>query len=317
MTASGQAAGRDPAGTRVPRGPEPGERLYLVDAHNLVHRVFHAGAPILAPGDGQTPVHAVIGWTRQMRALRVSHGCRFLLPIFDGPGPSWRHRELPTYKAKRKPQAPELASQWAPIAEVTRALGLAPVAVEGFEADDLLASYVEAARAAALEVVIVSNDSDLMQLVGGPEHGPGSVRQLDPFTGRRVGPAQVEAKFGVGPERLVDLLALTGDSADGIPGVPGIGPKIAAELLADYGDLDGVLDNAALVRQRKRSERLLAHRDDARFSRRLVALRRDVALPLALAELPLWRPSRRALDGFFAQYGYASFEAALDGPRPP
>ena len=294
--------------------PEPGDRVVLVDANNLVHRLYHASAPRFAPSDARTPINAVVAWAQRMRALRRRLDPRYLLAIFDAPGDSWRRALLPGYKLARKPTPDELAQQWPWIWDATVALQLPALRQDELEADDLIAAYARACVDAGLEITIVSNDRDLMQLIRGPATGPGSVRQFDPFTNRFTGPAEVEAKFGVRPERLADLLALAGDGADGIPGVPGIGLKIAAELLAEYGDLDGVLDNAALVRQRKRSERLLAHRDDARLSRTLVGLRDDAPLPRPLATIPPWRPSRRALDAFFARLGFASFEAAMDTP---
>ena len=289
--------------------------MFLVDANNLVHRLYHSNAPRYAPNDGSTPIHAVIAWGQRMRAIRRTYNPPYLLPIFDGPGESWRRELQPDYKRGRKGQDDELASQWEPIWHLSRALGLVPLNQPGLEADDLIAAYAEAAVAADLEVTIVSNDGDLMQLIRGEEPGPGSVRQLDVFSGKVFGPTQVEAKFGVAPQRLADLFALTGDRSAGIPGVPGIGAKIAAQLLDKYGDLEGVLDNAALVPQRKRSERLLAHRADARLSRQLVGLRSDQPLPHALADIPAWRPSRRALNAFFAAFGFPRFEAAMDAPR--
>ncbi|PRP93793.1 DNA polymerase I [Enhygromyxa salina] len=302
--------------TQAPAGPRAGERIFLVDGNNLVHRLFHATPPSFAPADGTTPINAVVAWTRRMRALRLRYDPHYLVPIFDGPGDNWRRELYPEYKAKRRPSPAELDSQWEPIWRVSEALGLSPVRQASLEADDLLGAYTEAAVAAQLEVVVVSNDKDLMQLIRGPDRGPGSVRQLNPFSGRSFGPAQVEAKFGVPPALLADLLALAGDSTDNIPGVPGIGPKIAASLIRDWGDLAGVLANASLVRQTKRSQSLLRNADSARLSRKLVALRSDRPLPRALADIPRWTPSRRALDAFFGELGFASFELALDGFQP-
>lgn len=299
-----------------PSTPQAGDRVFLVDANNLVHRLYHASAPRFAPNDQSTPINAVIAWGQRMRALRLGHDPAFLLPIFDGPGDSWRRALAPDYKATRKGQPDELRGQWEPIWHLSQALGLSPLHQPGLEADDLIGAYANACVDAELEVTIVSNDSDLMQLVRGPDRGPGSVRQLDAFTGKRVGPVQVEAKFGVPPERLPELFALAGSKSDGVPGIPGIGPKIATELLATYGSLEGVLDNAALIPQRKRSERILAHRDDARLSLQLTALRVGEPLPLPLDELKRWRPSRRALDAFFGAFGFPNFRAAMDGPAP-
>nr|WP_255216481.1 5'-3' exonuclease H3TH domain-containing protein [Pseudenhygromyxa sp. WMMC2535] len=287
----------------------------MVDANNLVHRLFHASALAFAPSDERTPINATVAWVRQFRALRQRYRPDVVLPVFDGPGPSWRHARFPGYKAEREAPPQALEDQWVWIHRATEALRLPLIREPGVEADDLIAAYTEAAVVQGFEVTVVSNDKDLMQLIRGPAQGSGSVRQLDVFADRRVGPEEVREKFGVGPERLVDLLALTGERGEGIPGVPGIGPKTAAKLLARFGDLEGVLSRAEIITQTKRREALLAHAEDARISRELVALRKELALPLALAEVPPWVPSRKTLDAFFAELGFGRFEEALD-PQP-
>ena len=155
----------------APPAPRVGERIYLVDANNVAHRLFHSNAPCHAPADPSLPIHVVLAWTRRMRSLRRGHDPAYLLPIFDGPGDNWRRALLPAYKLARKPQAPELASQWGMIARVSEALGLTPLRQPGLEADDLIAGYTKAAFAAGLEITIVSNDSDLMQLIQGRSKG--------------------------------------------------------------------------------------------------------------------------------------------------
>jgi DNA polymerase-1 len=242
---------------------------------------------------------------------------RWLLPIFDGPGDGWRKDLHPGYKSARPVQDEDLRSQWPLVARLTVALRLPPLAVPSVEADDLIAAYTEALVERGCEVVIVSNDKDLLQLVRG-EDGPGAVQQLarvrQGFELR--GPAEVFAKWGVYPEQLGDLLALAGDTTDSIPGVPGIGPKTAAKILTSRGGLEKALDEWSLI-QGKASELVRDHADQARLSRKLVALRADTPLPLGLDELRPWVPSRIALDDFFRELGYPRFESAVDAYKGP
>lgn len=292
-------------------GPQPGETVWVLDVHNLVHRLYHAVPEQVSP-TGQ-PVNAAVGWVRSLRRVRKDQGARWLLPVFDSPGPGWREEIYPDYKAERTQQDEALRSQWPLIVRLTISMHLPRLAAPGFEADDLIAAYVEALVARGCVVVLASNDKDLLQLVRGEDGAPGSVRQLargrDGFELR--GPAEVRAKFGVGPERLGDLLALSGDKTDGVPGVEGIGAKTAAGLLRDHGSLDEILDRWQLIpgRPGRLIERGLA---EARLSRRLVTLRADAPLPVALDDLAPIQPSRRALDAIFGALGYPRWESAVD-----
>lgn len=222
------------------RGPQLGERIVIIDATNKFHTLYHA-VPIAKTmalrGDPPQPLNAVVGWVRFLRRL-YKDGFRYIVPVFDGDGDGWRHAAYPPYKSDRKPHDPELISQWPLVKELTSTMGLPLICEPNTEADDLVAAYVEAAVARGLEVVVVSNDKDLMQLVRG-EGGPSSVRQL--AAGKvPLGPGDVAGMFGVKPSRLGDLLALTGDKTDAIPGVPGIGKTKAKQLLGD-GDLERLL----------------------------------------------------------------------------
>ncbi len=299
-------------------GPQAGERLWLVDANNVVHRLYHALPPTPAPTGAA--INAVVGWLRWLRELRRHHEVKFLLPIFDGDGPGWRTELHAGYKAGRPEQPEDLRDQWPRVQALNDALRLPWVQVPAVEADDMIAAYTEAAVARGVEVFILSNDKDLMQLVRGEELGPGSVRQFG--RPRRelelVGPTEVEAKFGVPPRLLGDLLALAGDSTDSIPGVTGIGVKTAAQILADHGDLEGALDRWSLV-QGRASAALRDGAAAARLSRRLVALDVETPLPIALGELRPWVPSSRALNAYFKALGFPRYEAAVDayeGPPP-
>jgi DNA polymerase-1 len=247
-------------------------------------------------------VEILSAWVRALRRLRTEHGAERIVPIFDS-GHGWRAQVWPAYKSNRKPHAPEVSEQIDRLRALTRAMVLPVVEAEDTEADDLIAAYTEAAVERGLDVVIVSTDKDMMQLIRD------GVRML--ARGSWIGPAEVEAAFGVCPSMLADLLALMGDRSDAIPGVSGIGIKTAARLLRAEGSLDALLDRWMLV-PGKTAERLRDGAEDARMSRRLVTLRADLPLPIPLDAIEPWVPRRRALDAFFSEYGYPRFESAVD-----
>lgn len=285
-------------------GPTKGDRVYLIDAHNMIHRLYHAVPPTTSP-TGQE-ANAVIGWCRSMRRL-YQDGARWVLPIFDGPGDNWRKDVHPGYKAGRSDDDEALAGQWELLTRATIALRLPPLGARGIEADDLIAAYTKALRARGCDVVIVSNDKDLLQLVG-----PG-VTVISRVKGELAerGPEYVRERWAVEPGQLGDLLALAGDTSDGIPGIQGIGAKTAARILAEHGTLDQVLDRWMLI-PGIAGERIRDGADVARMSRRLVTLQADTPLPLAVEDLAPWVPNRRHLDDFFGALGWVRHEAALD-----
>jgi DNA polymerase-1 len=292
----------------VRRGPQHGERIAVLDATNKFHTLYHA-VPIAKTmalrGDPPQPLNAVVGWVRFLRRL-YKDGVRYIVPVFDGDGDGWRHAAYPQYKSDRKPHDPELVSQWPLVKELTSAMGLSVICEPNTEADDLVAAYVEAAVARGLEVIVVSNDKDLMQLVRGAA-GPGSVRQqADELIGREG----VVARFGVWPERLGDLLALMGDKTDSIPGVPGIGRTKAKQLLGD-GDLDRLLADWAFITPTKLGNLVHAHEKNIRLWRRLVALASDTPLPVPLDEMKPWTTGKLALNQFFGRFGFPRWEAAV------
>ncbi len=280
--------------------------VFLIDANNFMFRAYH-GLPMLNAPDG-TPVNAVHGYANMVRALRRDYAPEYLLAVFDARGDeSFRRKMYPEYKAHRPPPPEDLQPQIPLVREATTALGIPMAEVRGVEADDVIGTYAQVA-AAGLEVVIVSSDKDLMQLVGDVDGG--RIRLFDTMKNRLVGPPEVEKKFGVGPAKLTDLLALTGDSVDNVPGVPGIGPKTAATLLTEYGDLEGILAAAPQIKQKKRRERLIEHADDARLSRRLIELKLDVELPMPLEQLKDPGADQATMEAFFAPLG---FKALLSG----
>jgi DNA polymerase I len=248
--------------------------VYLVDGSGYIFRAFHA-LPPMTRSDG-TPTNAVYGFTNMLLRLVEDTDAEFIAVIFDAGQRSFRNQIYADYKAHRPPPPPELVPQFALIREATIACNVPAVELQGYEADDLIAAYAKQAAARGDNVTIVSSDKDLMQLVGG------SITMLDPIKNRRIGEAEVREKFGVGPEKVVDVQALAGDSTDNVPGVPGIGVKTAAELINAFGDLDTLLNRAAEIKQPKRREALIANAAQARTSRELVRLKADMPLPAPL-----------------------------------
>ena len=280
--------------------------LYLIDGSGFVFRAFHALPPLTRP-DG-TPVNAVLGFTNMLWKILRETDADHAAVIFDTARLTFRNEIYEPYKANRGETPEELIPQFPLVREAAGAFNLASIELEGFEADDLIAAYASAARAQGARVTIVSADKDLMQLVDGD-----SVVMYDYFKNREIGPDQVQERFGVGPERVVDVQALAGDSSDNVPGVPGIGVKTAAQLINDYGDLDALLARAEEIKQPKRRQNLIEHAEMARVSRELVTLRRDAPLPMPLEALARKQPEPGALRAFFLENGFRSIAARLDG----
>ena len=273
--------------------------LFIFDSYNFAFRAYHA-LPMLNAPDG-TPVNAVHGFCRMVQAARREFAPQYMLAVFDAGGDGQRRAMFPEYKANRSATPEDLRPQFDLIRKATDALGIVRVEDRGFEADDLIASYARAAKLQGVRVVVVSSDKDLMQLVD--DTAPSCVL-WDTMKNLAVGPPEVVEKFGVGPERLGDLLALVGDSSDNVPGVPGIGPKTAAALLTEFGDLEGVLAGAHTIPQKARREKLMASVEAARLSRRLVALHEDLPLPLPIAALEDPGADEQEVMAFFDPLGF-------------
>ncbi|HYM30362.1 MAG TPA: DNA polymerase I [Candidatus Cybelea sp.] len=283
------------------------DRILLVDGSGFIFRAYHA-LPPLTRKDG-TPVGAVLGFCNMLWKLiedaQADGSSTHLAVIFDAGRHTFRNKIYPEYKAHR-PEAPEdLVPQFALVRDATRAFGVPAIEADGFEADDVIATYASQGRKSGHEVVIVSSDKDLMQLVGG------GVGMLDPIKLRTIGPAEVMEKFGVGPEKVVDVQSLAGDSTDNVPGVPGIGVKTAAQLINEYGDLDTLLKRAGEIKQPKRREALLENADKARISRELVRLRHDVPLKEKLDDFTLQLPDPAQIDAFLAEMQFERLRARV------
>jgi DNA polymerase I len=252
------------------------KHVFLIDGSGFLFRAYH-GLPPMTRADG-TPVNAVFGFTKMLMKLVEDTDADHIAVVFDRARKTFRNEIYGEYKAHRPPPPDDLIPQFALVREATRALNIAEVGMEGYEADDLIATYARQAREIGAEVTIVSSDKDLMQLVGD------GVTMLDAMKNKTIGPDQVMEKFGVGPDRVIDVQALAGDSSDNVPGVAGIGVKTAALLINEYGDLDQVLARAEEVKQPKRRQSLLDQADLARVSRELVTLMQDVPVEMPLSD---------------------------------
>ncbi|MCZ6744614.1 MAG: DNA polymerase I, partial [Alphaproteobacteria bacterium] len=279
-------------------------RVFLVDGSGYIFRAYHA-LPPMNRRDG-TPTNAVFGFCSMLMKLLEDTEADYLAVIFDAARRTFRNDIYPDYKANR-PDAPEdLVPQFALIREATRAFNVACLEMEGYEADDLIATYAREAEALGAEVTILSSDKDLMQLV------TDGIHMMDPMRDRRIGAEEVREKFGVGPDKVVDVQALAGDSTDNVPGVPGIGVKTAAELINTYGDLETVLERASEIKQPKRRENLIAFADQARISRDLVRLKDDVPVTAPLDSFGLRPPDPETLVGFLRAQDFVRLTARIE-----
>jgi DNA polymerase-1 len=286
----------------------PIHHVVLVDASGFIFRAFHA-IQILTRPDG-TPVNAVYGFITMLMKLLDDMQPDHIAIIFDSARKTFRNDLDPTYKANRTEPPDELVPQFALVREATEAFNLDCIELNGFEADDLIATYTREAINEGAEVTIVSSDKDLMQLVSD------RVTMFDSFKNKRIGPEQVQEKFGVGPEKVVDVQSLAGDSSDNVPGVPGIGIKTAAQLIQEFGDLDTLLARASEIKQNKRRENLIEHADKARLSRELVRLRNDVPLAIPLSQLGRRQPDLVHLEQFLKDQGFKTILARIQSRSP-
>ncbi|MBV1837779.1 DNA polymerase I [Acetobacter estunensis] len=272
--------------------------LVLVDGSGFIFRAFHALPPMSSP-EG-VPVNAVYGFSNMLTRLMREHVGTHLAVIFDAGRITFRNEIYPRYKAHR-PEVPEdLRPQFALIREATAAFGVPGIELDGFEADDLIASYAQYICTNGGHCTIVSSDKDLMQLVGP------CVEMMDPIKQKPIGPAEVEAKFGVPPDHVIDVQALMGDATDNVPGVPGIGPKTASAFVNEFGSLEAVLEAAPSMKASKRRDALIEHADDARISLKLVTLKNDIPLPVPVNDLAVQEPDMLVLGDWLDRMGFRS-----------
>ena len=286
------------AATTAPGTNKPIRHLYLIDGSGYIFRAYHALPPMNRP-DG-TPINAVFGFSKMLGQLLDDPEVDHVAVILDAGRNTFRNDIYPKYKAHRPEPPEDLIPQFPLIREAATAFGMPSIELAGYEADDLIATYARLALEAGATCTIVSSDKDLMQLVR-----PG-VDMLDPMKLRKVGPAEVMEKFGVTPDKVVDVQALAGDSTDNVPGVPGIGVKTAALLINEYGDLETLLKRAGEIKQPKRREALLENAELARISKQLVQLRDDVPPPADPDSFDKHPPDPNVLLPWLEQQGFKS-----------
>src|SRR6201746_1140797 len=275
--------------------PGKGDHVFLVDGSGYIFRAYHALPPLNRKSDG-LQVNAVLGFCNMLwkllRDMPPDNQPTHLAIIFDKSEVTFRNKLYPEYKAHRSPAPDDLLPQFALIREAVRAFDLPCLEQAGFERADLIATYVRIACERGATATIVSSGKDLMQLV------TDCVPMYDTMKDRRLGIAEVIEKFGVPPEKVVEVQALAGDSTDNVPGVPGIGIKTAAQLIVEYGDPQTLLKRAREHQQPKRREALLENAEKARISRQLVLLDDKVKLDTPLDELAVHEPDARKLLAF-------------------
>lgn len=273
-----------------------GDHLYLIDGSGYIFRAYHALPPLTRKSDG-LPSGAVAGFSNMLWKLledtKAGDKPSHLAVIFDAGRITFRNEIYPEYKANRGEPPEDLVPQFPIVRDATRAFGVPAIQMKGYEADDLIATYTRLAREAGARVTIVSSDKDLMQLVY-----LNQVEMLDTMKNKRIGPDEVQERFGVGPDKVVEVQALAGDSSDNVPGVPGIGVKTAAELIRIYGDVETVLERATEIKQPKRRESLIANADKARISKTLVQLEENVPVEIAIEEFGVCEPEAEKLLPF-------------------
>src|SRR5499427_2960462 len=293
---------------------KPLRNLYLVDGSGYLFRAFHA-LPPMNRSDG-TPTNAVYGFCRMLVAdildkAEVDH----VAMILDSSEVTFRNQIYDKYKANRPPPPEDLIPQFPLIREAAKAFNLTVCELGGYEADDLIATYARMAVEAGATCTIVSSDKDLMQLVR-----PG-VEMYDPIKKVKLGPEAVMEKFGVTPDKVIDVQALAGDSTDNVPGVPRIGVKTAAQLINEYGNLEALLERAGEIKQPKRREALLVHAELARISKKLVTLRDDVPAPTDPDSFDKRKPDPNVLLPWLEQQGFKSlltrYAGELGGATTP
>ncbi len=295
MPKTSETAATKPAVKAAAKLPGKGDHVFLVDGSSYIFRAYHALPPLSRKSDG-LQVNAVLGFCNMLwkllRDMPPDHRPTHLAIIFDKSEVTFRNKLYPDYKAHRPPAPDDLIPQFPLIREAVRAFDLPCLEQAGFEADDLIATYAREAGERGAIATIVSSDKDLMQLV------TDKVTMYDTMKDRRIGIAEVIEKFGVPPEKVVEVQALAGDSTDNVPGVPGIGIKTAAQLIVEYGDLETLLLRAGEIKQPKRREALIENAEKARISRQLVLLDDKVKLDVPLDDLAVHEPDARKLIAF-------------------
>ncbi|MBS29248.1 MAG: DNA polymerase I [Alphaproteobacteria bacterium] len=286
------------------------ERLYLIDGSGFIFRAFHSSPLDAFKRSDGIHTNAVNGYCNLLlKMIDRAHddgALDYMAVIFDAKRKNFRNDIYPEYKANRDEPPEELRPQFQLVRDATEAFGLPAIVMEGYEADDLIATYAREAVAQGIETVVVSSDKDLMQLVRD------GVSMFDPMKELVIGPDEVLDKFGVAPDKVVDVQSLAGDSTDNVPGVPGIGVKTAAQLIDEYGDLDTLLDRAEEIKQPKRRENLIEFAEQARISRELVRLKDDVKTGHKVEDFALKDPDPATVVAFLKEMEFRTLTQRVE-----
>src|SRR5712692_9960840 len=303
MPAKSVQTAKAPAAVAPNQAPNKGDHVFLVDGSSYIFRAYHALPPLTRKSDC-LQLNAVYGFCNMLwkllRDMKPEERPTHLAVVFDKSERTFRTEFYPAYKAHRPDPPDDLRPQFPLIREAVRAFDIPCLEQAGFEADDLIATYVRGTCALGATATIVSSDKDLMQLVND------CVVMYDTMKDRRIGIPEVVEKFGVPPQKMIEVQALIGDSSDNVPGVPGIGVKTAAQLIGEYGDLETLLARAGEIKQEKRRQALIENADQARLSKRLVTLDAHVKLDVPLADLVVHDPDYKRLIAFLKAMEFSS-----------
>src|SRR6201987_3119250 len=298
-----QAAQSARGAPSLARSPKKGDPVFTVDGSSYIFRAYHALPPLNRKSDG-LQVNAVFGFCNMLwkllRDMKPEEKPTHLAVVFDLSERTFRTEIYPDYKAHRPDPPDDLRPQFPLIREAVKAFDLPCLEQKGFEADDLIATYVREACEVGATATIVASDKDLMQLVSD------RVIMFDTMKDRKIGRAEVIEKFGVPPEKVIEVQSLIGDSTDNVPGVPSIGVKTAAQLIGEYGDLETLLKRAGEIKQEKRRQVLIDNADKARLSKKLLTLHANVKLDVPIGDLAVHEPDHKRLIAFLKAMEFSS-----------
>ena len=278
-------------------------RLFLIDGSNYVYRAYYA-IRVLSNSKG-FPTNAIYGFTNMLMKLCREYAPVYIAVVFDAKGPTFRHEAFEDYKANRKAMPDDLIPQIPYIKDIVRGFSIPVIEMEGMEADDIIGTLVMSWASEELEAVIVSGDKDMMQLVS--DHAV----MIDTMKDKTYDIEGVKEKFGVGPDRVIDILGLAGDASDNIPGVPGIGEKTALKLVGEFGSIEDLLENVDRVKNTRARNKLKEYADQARLSRELATIKTDIDLAFSLEDFRLGEPDAEALRELFKEFEFSSLLQAL------
>src|SRR3990172_702489 len=285
------------------------KRLFIIDGSSIMYRAFHA-IPATSSTSKGLPTNPVYGFTQSLKKILADFKPEYAVIAFDVKGPSFRHELMPSYKAERPPMPDLLSVQVPYVKKAARAFNVPGLEMASFEADDVIATLVKKFESEGLKIAIITGDKDMYQLVDG------NTVILDYLTEKEYGPAEVKEKFGVGPDRIRDLLALSGDASDNVPGVPGIGIKTAAKLLEEFGSIDQVFEGVESISKPKLKENLKANKDQAMLSLQIVTLNPDVPVECELEDLRYTGPDFAELESLLSEMEFRKLLKELIPEKP-